>query len=420
MISDPREIAVIARPFDYQVALPGSKSIALRQLLICALAEGPTLVRALPVCDDVDAMCRALPRLGVALTALETGVRVDPAGLDLSNDVELDLYMSGVSLRLIIALAGLRTASTLIDGHEQLRNRPNADLLDAMTALGCEVTSREGKLPITVGGPARGSRVGLRASVTSQYLTALLLTAPRMPEGLQIDLIDQLTSAPYIGITVNEMAKRGVGVERTDTSLNVAAQAYQGGEVTVEGDASAATYHAALATLHAGKVTLTNLGSTTRQGDVAFVALCERMGAQVERTDEAMTIQGPDTLRPVEQVDMVDMPDAAPTLFAMAPYLPRPIHIDGLATLRRKECDRIACSAIELRRAGVQVHEGDDFLSISPSSPKPATFETYEDHRRAMAFAVLATRVPGCRILNPGCVSKTYPDFWDDLALAYG
>ena len=194
-----------------------------------------------------------------------------------------------------------------------------------------------------------------------------------------------------------------------------------GGPSTIEGDASAATYHAALATLHASTVHIDNLGTSTSQGDFAFFALCERLGASVRADADRVTITGPRTLRALEQVDMEAMPDAAPTLMAMAPFLPGPLRITGLATLRHKECDRIACPAGELRKAGVSVREGPDWIAIDPvSEPRPARFETFRDHRMAMAFAVFASKVGGCEIADPGCVAKTYADYWRDFERAYG
>ena len=175
-------------------------------------------------------------------------------------------------------------------------------------------------------------------------------------------------------------------------------------------------YHAALATLHASTVHIENLGTSTTQGDFAFFELCARLGASVEATEDRVTITGPTALRPLDRVDMESMPDAAPTLMAMAPFLPAPIRITGLSTLRHKECDRIACPAGELRKAGVTVAEGPDWIAIAPASaPRPARFETFDDHRMAMAFAVFASKVGGCEILDPGCVSKTYADFWRDF-----
>jgi 3-phosphoshikimate 1-carboxyvinyltransferase len=204
--------------------------------------------------------------------------------------------------------------------------------------------------------------------------------------------------------------------------LVVRPQAYRAGGIDVEGDASAASYFAALATLHGARITLSNLGANTRQGDYQFFGLCEALGARVERRAGSTVIHGPARLdsRFGHDVDMTTMPDVAPTLMMLAPFLSGPTRITGLATLRVKECDRIAAPTREMRKLGIGVEEGPDYMVIQPlASPSlPAEIETYHDHRIAMSFGVLGSRLPGLRILDPGCVAKTYPNYWRDWQLA--
>ncbi len=417
-MTDRRTIPRIANPFSAEVTLPGSKSIALRHLLMSSLADGPTRLDGVPRCDDVDVMFEALRRLGVRAVRQGKSAWLTPPAAPFASDVVLDLGMSGVSLRLLLAHAALRTSTTRFTGHPQLQQRPNADLLDALRTVGCKIESNDGRLPITVTGPASPtSRTALATDVTSQYLSGLMLSAPGLPAGLAIALRGDQTSASYIGVTKTEMAKRGVHVQMPDESTVVVSPGrYQGGDILIEGDASAATYHAALATLHGGRITFTNLGDSTRQGDYAFLGLCERMGAEVSRAADRVTIQGPASPKPVGDADMVDMPDAAPTLMAMAPFLPTATHITGLATLRVKECDRIACATNELRKAGVRVEEFDTAMTIHPADAfRPAGFDTYEDHRMAMALSVVASKVGGCVIHGADCVAKTYADYWEDF-----
>lgn len=411
--------------FDVRVTLPGSKSIALRQLLISALAAEPTTLFGVPRCDDVEEMALALRTLGAEI--VETGpsrVTVAPPDALAAGEIEIRLGLSGVSMRLLLAAAALRRDRTRLDGRAPLRARPNHDMVDALEELGCKTVATDGgHLPITIHGPdTYAPEVTVGTRVTSQHLSGLLLVAPRLPDGLTLQLKDDLVSAPYVDLTRNEMARRGVTSEAVGTrALRVPHQHYRGGTVTIEGDASAATYHAALATLHGSTVRIDNLGAATVQGDFAFFDLCARLGASVEASDQAVTVQGPDKLRPLEQVDMEAMPDAAPTLMAMAPFLPEPVHITGLATLRHKECDRIACPAGELRKAGVTVEEGPDWMRIHPAeTPRGADFETFDDHRMAMSLAVFASKVGECTIADPGCVSKTYSDYWRDFDGIFG
>ena len=415
-------IARVERPFSVDVTLPGSKSIALRHILMSTLADGPTRLVGVPRCDDVDSMFDAVGRLSVDVQRTGKHAHVIPPAEPFSLDVELDLGMSGVSLRLLLAQAASRTSNTRFTGHRQLHDRPNADLLDALRVIGCEVEDDEGRLPIVVRGPATPApETPLAMGVSSQYLSGLLLMAPSLPRGLTIHLRGSATSASYVGVTQAEMARRGVEVRIVDPStVTVPPGVYQGGDVVIEGDASAATYLAALATLHGGRVHLANLGEATRQGDYAFLALCERIGATVDRSDTGVTIEGPHRLRELGEVDMIDMPDAAPTLMAMAPLLPTATHITGLATLRVKETDRIAFGVAELRKAGVRVEEYDAAVTVQPSAElRSVDFETYEDHRLAMALSVLASKIGGCRVLGADCVSKTYADYWQDFDRIY-
>ncbi len=418
-IEDSREIRVIQRPFDTEVSLPGSKSVGLRQLAISSLAREPSVIRNLDRSSDIEAMTKALGELGVEVGRTDNSVSVDSSNFNLGSDVHLDLDMSGVSLRLLLAVSVLRKGATTFDGHASLRARPNRHLLEAIEQLGCNVQSNDGRLPISVRGPAVGHSVQLQTSVSSQYLSALLLVAPALKHGLRIELIDALTSAPYVELTLNEMEQRGVSIQQRGKVLTVEPQIYSGSNIDVEGDATAATYFAALATLHNSTVHLTNLTSNTTQGDIKFLNVCERLGASVSRGPSGITVSGPAQLNSLGEICMIDMPDAALTLMALAPYLPDKTRITGLATLRHKECDRISCPSQELRKAGVATEEGPDHLTIIPGGMRPATFDTYDDHRMAMSFAVFATRMPGCSIQAPNCVEKTYSNFWADFDLAY-
>lgn len=420
----PRRIERVPGPFDVAITLPGSKSIALRHILMSMLAEAPTSLDGVPRCEDMDAMFDAVRRLGGHVRRQGDAAHLRPPATVADGTVSLDLGMSGVSLRLLLAHAALRAATTRFTGHAQLHRRPNAGLLAALERLGCQVDAAAGgHLPIAVTGPrCPAAHTAVDTSVTSQYLTSLLLSAPALPNGLVVHLEGKRASASYIDVTRSEMARRGVAVTAlSETALRVPRANYTGGRVAIEGDASAATYHAALATLHAGRATFTNLGAATTQGDFGFLALCERAGATVERGAGTTTVRGPTRLRPLGHADMSDMPDAAPTLMAMAPFLPTPTRITGLATLRVKECDRLRAGTTELRKAGVGVDEDEAAMTIHPTpAPRPAVFDTYEDHRMAMALSVFATRIGGCEVRAPDCVAKTYADYWRDFGRIYG
>ncbi len=418
--------------FEFQTALPGSKSLTLRDCAIAALADGVSTIRYPGECDDYWRMKDCLRKLGIAVDDSAEGVvRITGHGGEFADGaIELDTGQSAVSTRLLLAMTALRPGVTTIDGHISMRNRPNKALVDALGALGAKLQStNDGHLPATVAGnrQLRGP-VHVPSNISSQYLTSLLIIAPLLEAGLVIEVEGELTSKPYVDLTLDEMAKFGVNVEnRGYRNLEVRRQTYRAGSIDVEGDASAASYFAALATLHGARITLSNLGTRTRQGDYGFFGLCEKLGARVERSTDHTVIEGPRTLHAGfdGEVDMTSMPDVAPTLMMLAPFLAKPTRITGLATLRVKECDRIAAPTRELRKLGVTVEEGPDFMVIAPlavddekrrvgSIPTIVEIDTYHDHRIAMSFGVLGSRLPGLRILDPGCVAKTYPNYWRD------
>jgi 3-phosphoshikimate 1-carboxyvinyltransferase len=413
-------------PFHFESALPGSKSLTLRDCALAALAQGQSVVRYPGEADDYWRMKDCLRRLGIAVDDSTDGeVRISGRGGDFAADtVTLDVGQSAVTARLMLAFAALRSDVTVLDGHISMQKRPNKDLVDALRVLGATLdSSNDGYLPITVRGK-RGLRGPVRVpgTISSQYLTSLLTIAPLIDGGLTIEVEGDLTSKPYVDLTLDEMAKFGVQVQNHDyRRLVVPRQSYRAGQIDVEGDASAASYFAALATLHGARISLSNLGSATRQGDYAFFGLCERLGARVTRAAHGTVIDGPPKLEAAFEgpVDMTSMPDVAPTLMMIAPFLSKPTRIAGLATLRVKECDRIAAPTRELRKLGVTVEEGPDYMVIQPlgaawKAPGVVDIETYHDHRIAMSFGVLGSRLPGLRILDPGCVAKTYPNYWRD------
>jgi len=412
--------------FHFDTPLPGSKSLTLRDCAIAALADGISTIRYPGECDDYWRMKDCLRRLGITVDdSVEDVIRVaGRAGEFAGGDIALDTGQSAVSTRLLLAMAALRPGATTIDGHVSMRNRPNKALVDALQALGADLQStNDGHLPTTVSGTRKlRGPVRVPSNISSQYLTSLLLIAPLLESGLVIEVEGELTSKPYVDLTLDEMAKFGVRVVNHEyRRLTVAPQVYRASSIDVEGDASAASYFAALATLHGGAITLSNLGTGTRQGDYAFFGLCEKLGARVVRSAATTVIEGPRALqaRFDGEVDMTSMPDVAPTLMMLCPFLSAPTRITGLATLRVKECDRIAAPTRELRKLGVKVEEGSDYMVIEPlgalaSIPARVEIETYHDHRIAMSFGVLGSRLPGLRILDPGCVAKTYPNYWKD------
>lgn len=420
-------VSPVTGPITLDITLPGSKSITLRDCLLAALAQGESTLRAPGECDDYWRMKDALRGLHIPLDDSEPGVLkvVGNCGKFASGPAELFVGQSGVTARFLLAAAALRQDETLIDADASMRVRPNKPLLDALVQLGVDVRSqRDGYLPATLCGPEKfAPRVSLRGDISSQYFSALMITGALLPQGLEIGIEGELVSRPYVRITINEMNKFGAMVDDSEPQrLLVMPGGYTGQELTVEGDASGCSYFAALATLHGGTVVFRNLGTDTKQGDYRFLEVCEKLGARVIRSPMQTTVEGhPESIGPLGgALDMEPMPDVAPTLMAMAPLIPGTTRLVGLATLRVKECDRLAAGAAELARLGVPVQEGPDWIEIGEQPPKSqwsdVSIKTYDDHRIAMSFGVLGTLRRGVTILDPDCVRKTFPNFWQELA----
>lgn len=418
-------IPAIQGPVQARITLPGSKSIALRQLAIAALTDGETRIQGIPPCDDTEAMLDCIARLGTQVHRTATHIVVR-GPMDYAGDVSLDARMSGASTRLLLGLAALRTGRTTIDGHSSLRARTNAPLLDVLAQHGCKVTSADGCLPVSIQGPLQApTQLHIDGSLSSQYVTALLVAAPlyaphNSKQGAkQTVVVDgDLVSRPYVDITLNEMAKRGIKAQWLDEqTLEVTRGTYQPGGVEVEGDATAATYFAALATLHQGSLELTNLGANSKQGDYEFLTIMEQLGATVTRAAQSTLIQGPEKLLPLPTTDMTEMPDAALTLITLTPLLPGGGSITGLSSLHHKECDRLECPAAEFKGLGIHAETTEDSIRIAAAEDMQAhTLTTYHDHRMAMAFSVLGSVSGTLTVDNKAVVDKTYPAYWDDYA----
>ena len=416
-------IPIIKKSFNVDIALPGSKSIALRQLAMSALTEGTTTLEGLPICDDTAAMLDCLQHMGLLITQNNTTIQIT-GPMNLVDNVEINPRMSGASTRLLIALAALRSGKTLIDGHESLRARTNLPLLITLKKLGCRIESRDGYLPLSVQGPLKTTTtMSIDGSLSSQYITALLLISCGLPGGQatckEIAIEGTLVSKPYVDITMNEMKKRGVQPQwrnsrtiRIDTNNH-----YNALYLAIEGDATAASYAASLACLHESTVKFTNLGSNSNQGDYRFFEVLEMLGAKISRNMTSTSISGPKQLSSFNCIDMQAMPDVALTLIALAPLLNRESTISGLSSLHHKECDRLECPAKELLEMGINVKTTEDAIQIQPASIKDLKehlLTTYHDHRMAMAFTLIGSKTGSITIDDKSVVNKTYPDFWLD------
>lgn len=428
-LASPRKVGRIEKEFDVAVNLPGSKSMTLRHFLLAGLADGQSIIRSWGICDDTKRMIEALEILGVSVRVSPDDVTINGSGGSFSpTSRSIFLGGSGVSSRFLLPVFAHMNGEVTIDGDDTLRARPHGPLLDSLRSLGAHIDARDGQfLPITIRGSGEfGNEVSVDCSESSQYLSALLQIGPCLPEGLRVSIASDLASAPYLAITLREMRRFGAVVNEVDNgAFQVSAGGYKAVDTVVEGDASAASYFAGLATLHGGTITLNNLNQDTDQGDLRFLEICEQLGAHVEFSSSCIRVKGPagGHMRHLSSaIPMDDIPDTAPTLIAMAPFIPGITTITGLATLRIKECDRLAAPVNELRKLNVPMEVGHDWITVGelPSTTSPGNrvvFETYHDHRIAMSLALTASRIGGIEIANPSCVNKTYPQFWRDLGL---
>lgn len=420
-VDEPLLIEPFVGPIDAAVELPGSKSLTNRALVCAALAVGESVLHHPLGADDTEAMLEGLGALGVGVAADWAVDRITVQGCGgrpVADVAIVDARLSGTTSRFLLPVAALGEGTRRIDGANRLRERPMAPALDALRALGAEVreVGAPGHLPVElIGGSLTGGEVALPGDLSSQFLSGLLLAGPAMPAGLRVRLTTDLVSRPYVDMTAAVMAAFGVVVGHPDErTWVVEPTTYAATTYDIEPDASAASYAFAAAAIVGGTVRVEGLSTSSLQGDVGFVDLLERMGARVERTPTGITVTGTDQLHGIE-ADLSQISDTAQTLAVVAAHSTGPTRVTGIGFIRGKETDRIRAVATELRRAGIEVDEEPDGFVVHPGAIRPATIETYDDHRMAMAFALLGLRAQGIRIVDPACVAKTFPGYWTML-----
>lgn len=413
-----KHISVLDQPPNTVVRVPGSKSHTNRALVCAALAEGTSVLDGVLFADDTEAMMELLVDLGLTLDIDRELRRVTIVGVDAvlpAHDGVLDARQSGTTSRFVLPMLTLGQGRYVLDGHQQMRDRPFGDLVTALETLGARVEGSTLPLTVVGGKQLRGGTVQIPGSVSSQFLSGLLLSAPCASTPVHIEIVGELVSKPYVDLTLATMAAFGVEVNRDGhRSFEVPAVGYRAADVSIEPDASAASYFFAAAAVSGGRVRVEGLGLDTVQGDVDFVEALEQMGAEVKRTDDAIEVSGTGRLRGID-IDMSDISDTAQSLAVVAPFADAPVRVTGIDFIRRKETDRIAAVVTELRRLGIEATEDDDGFTVYPGTPVGGSVATYDDHRMAMSFAVLGLMVPGISIENPSCVNKTFPDFFEVL-----
>lgn len=400
--------------------IPGSKSLTNRLLLLAAAAEGTSRIHAPLVGDDTLAFRGALRECGIPVRVghLNESWEVTGAGRGPTGRARLWCADAGTAARFLPPFAATGHGTFLLDGSSQLRARPQEPLLEALRGLGADIEAGPGNgLPLLVRAEGlAGGTIAVESSPSSQYLSGLLMAAPLMRTGLRVRA-PGLVSRPYVDMTLALMRRHGARVtEGEDGDLRVEPGPYTATDTVVEPDASTASYAFAAAAVTGRTVTVPGLGAGCLQGDLRFVEILAKAGAEVRVDETATTVTGTGRLRGGFAVDMGDVSDTFMTLAAIAPLADAPITIHGIGHTRLKESDRIAAVAQNLRACGIETAEGGDWITVYPGTPRSARVACRHDHRIAMAFSVLGLTTPDTLTLDdPQCVAKTFPAFHSEL-----
>ena len=415
-------IQPISHPLNATVRVPGSKSLTNRALLISALADGKTHLTNALFSDDSKYFAQALQTLGFDIQLNEENHEMTIQGLGgkiPADKAELFIGNAGTAARFLSAFLTLGNGEYILDGEPRMRERPIGDLVDALLQLGAKLEPVNNCPPVKIiadGLP--GGKAKIAGNISSQFLSALLMVAPYAKPPIEIELTTELNSKPYVDMTISIMKEFGVEVERQGYSKFIIhpSSFFPLSSYIIESDASAASYFFAAPAICGGTVKVENISRKSVQGDIAFLDVLTKMGCIVTEADNSILVTRNSSLDGLD-IDMRDIPDTAQTLAAIAPFADSPTRIRGIASARVKETDRVSATCTELKRLDVQVEEHEDGMTIHPTfNLKPASVQTYNDHRMAMAFSLIGLGFDGVTIENPSCVSKTFPNYFDVLA----
>lgn len=414
-------------PVNCEIEVPGSKSITNRALLMAALSDGECRLNGVLFSDDSRHFLSCLISLGfvVEVNEIEKYAVIHGLGGDIPlKEARINVGSAGTGARFLTAMLALSDGKYFIDASEQMKRRPMKPLFDALESMGArfEFAEREGYLPVKVTGAAyAGGSPSCEAEIdiseSTQFLSALMMVAPSLKNGLTIRITSKKTDGSYIRITRKMMGQFGCSVEYNGDTYQIGAvQSYESKTYQIEPDVSAACYFYGAAALTGSTVIVKNVHFTSMQGDIRFIKLLEEMGCRVSDTPEGIQLTGPDGGRlSGADVDMNDFSDQAMTLAAIAPFADSPVCIRNIGHIRLQESDRINAIVTELKRLGVKVEEHTDRIKIYPSEVKPAVIQTYDDHRMAMAFALIGLKCDGIVIDNFECCKKTFENYFEVL-----
>jgi 3-phosphoshikimate 1-carboxyvinyltransferase len=415
-----KEICPVTSPIDAQLQIPGSKSITNRALLLAALAEGVSELSNILISNDTLALINALRELGVVVQLYEdtnTCIVVGCMGEFPKKEATIWCDSAGTVARFLLAACASMSGSYHFDGSEQLRKRPIASLLRTLCSQGARLEDiTASRLPFTIVGAdgLRGGEIEIDSAKSSQFVSALLMISPFAKSPVVLTTLN-LMSDPYVTMTSTMMGDFGVRVHKMHQGRYSipTPQRYEAREYTVEPDFSTASYFFAAAAATAGQVTIQSVDRLhSKQGDVAFISVLEKMGCEIIDDAQGLTVKGPAQLKGVS-VDMRKFSDTFMTLAALAPFASTPTTITNIEHTREHESNRISVMREGLERLKIKVEEGDDWLKIYPGQPEAGVVDSHDDHRIAMAFSIIGLRVKGIEINDAECVAKTCPNFFE-------
>jgi 3-phosphoshikimate 1-carboxyvinyltransferase len=411
-------IAIETKPVrpSITISVPGSKSYTHRTLIAAALSDGPCRVVAPLRSEDTLLTLAALKQMGIEARDRIQHIDIQGNNGHFSGCTDpIAFNNSGTSMRLFGGLAALGTGDYILTGSPRMCQRPMQPLLDSLNRIGIAARSEHGTgcPPVIItGGHRLGGRTTIDCSISSQFLSALLLAAPCFDGGLTVDVVQGPVSRPYVDMTMDIMNAFGIRLNHNDhMHFEIpGGQTYRSGNYPVEPDASQAGYFWAAAAITGARVKVSGVTRASRQGDVGLVDVFAQMGCSVDDEPDGIAVKGK-PLTAVD-VDMGNMPDVVPTLAVAAAFARGTTIIRNVAHLRAKECDRLAAVTCELGKMGIETRATDNELHVVGGRPEGAAIDTYDDHRIAMSFAVAGLRVPGMQIADPECVAKSFPDYW--------
>ena len=405
------DLQITPRKVDGVVKCPRSKGTSNRALLIAGLAQGTSRLKNVLASDDTQRMIEGLRSFGAEISESESVTVKGVDGKPSKPPQPVFCGNSGTTARFLAPVAAMSAPAT-ITGNERMKQRPIKDLADALNKLGASAET-SGCPPVKISGTLKGGSIEMNGSVSSQFVSALLMALPYAQKNSEL-AVKNLTSKPFVDLTLSVMKDFGACAERDGYErFFVAKGRYAGRSYFAEGDAANANYFFAAAAATEGRVKVTGINPESKQGEIKFVDVLERMGCLVKKGNDWISVEG-NRLKGVD-ADMNSMPDAVQTLAVVAAFASGRTTIKNVENLRIKETDRISATAAQLRKIGAEVQEFKDGLTITPGPARPASVQTYDDHRMAMSFSVAALKIPGTNIENPECAAKTFPDFFEVL-----